>query len=301
MKIANIEVGGKQRVAVITEDGVIDLSEQLGAALDDAPRLWTLGTPVDELARNCIKRALPRIPLAAVKFLPPLLRPDKVLGVGMNYHSFVAAAREIGFQIPANRVWFLRPRGCITGPDADVWLPRGSTDFDYEVELTVVIGRRCRRVSIEEASAVIAGYTVANDMTLRSQVPRSLVFAKSCDTHTPIGPWIVTPDEVGDVQSLAVKTWVNGELRQNGSTADMIASCHELVAEVSAICTLNPGDIIMTGTPDGCGIFHRPPRGLAAGDVVKLEIEGIGTIENRIVNEPEDCSIRLENSCARTR
>jgi 2-keto-4-pentenoate hydratase/2-oxohepta-3-ene-1,7-dioic acid hydratase in catechol pathway len=296
MKLANIELNGSRRVALIVKDEAIDITAHLAGALDDAPRFWALGVAVKELAERCFKSAAPRIPLESAKLLSPVLHPDKILGVGMNYHSFVASAREIGIPIPPNRVWFLRPRGCIAGPRDDVWLPRGATDFDYEVELAIVIGQRCRNVTATQAPSVIAGYTIANDMTLRSQVAKSLVFAKSFDTHTPIGPWIVTADEAGDVQSLAVKTWVNGHLRQEGNTADMIAHCHELVAEISEVCTLNPGDLIMSGTPDGCGVFHRPPRGLSDGDVVKLEIERIGVIENRVVDEPgmEDDLRRIE-------
>ncbi len=291
MKLANIEVNGLPGVALIVQDEAIDISAQLGEARDDATKLWATGTAVDELAERCIRSAAPRIPLEFVKLLPPVRHPDKILGVGMNYHSFVAAAREIGIPIPPHRVWFLRPQCCIVGPRDNVWLPNGATDFDYEVELTIVIGRRCRYVTAAQAPTVIAGYTIANDMTLRKQVPKSLVFAKSFDTHTPIGPWIVTADEIGDLRSLAVKSWVNGELRQDGNTADMICGCHELVAEISAVCTLNPGDLIMTGTPNGCGVFRHPPVGLAAGDVVRLEIERIGMIENRIVDEPDEPAV----------
>jgi 2-keto-4-pentenoate hydratase/2-oxohepta-3-ene-1,7-dioic acid hydratase in catechol pathway len=164
-------------------------------------------------------------------------------------------------------------------------LPRNADDLDYEVELAVVIGRRCRYVSSANAGSVIAGFTIANDLTLRKRVSKSLVLAKSFDTHTPLGPWLVTPEEIENPHSLAVRAWVNGELRQNSSTAEMIAGCYELVAEISSACTLNPGDIILTGTPNGCGIFERPPAGLAIGDVLRMEIEGIGMIENRVVDE----------------
>ena len=126
---------------------------------------------------------------------------------------------------------------------------------------------------------------MANDLTLRKRVAKSLVLAKSFDTHTPLGPWLVTPEEIENLHNLAVKAWVNGKLRQNSSTAEMITGCYELVSEISSACTLNPGDIILTGTPDGCGIFQRPPVGLAIGDVLKMEIEGIGMIQNRIVDE----------------
>jgi 2-keto-4-pentenoate hydratase/2-oxohepta-3-ene-1,7-dioic acid hydratase in catechol pathway len=286
VKLANIESGGRAHVALVVGEELIDLTAQLGAELDDVPKFLALGEEGRALAARYLKSTATRMPLSSVKLCRPVRYPDKILGVGMNYHSFTAAARGIGMPIPTARVWFLRPRGCVTGPQDDVWLPSGADDFDYEVELAVVIGRQCRNVSAADAAAVIGGYTVANDMTLRKQVAKSLVLAKSFDTHTPLGPWIVTPDEIGDLNNLAVKTWVNGELRQNGNTSDMIAGCSELIAELSAVCTLNPGDFILTGTPAGSGIFRPPPWGLAAGDVVKLEIERIGMIENRIVEEP---------------
>jgi 2-keto-4-pentenoate hydratase/2-oxohepta-3-ene-1,7-dioic acid hydratase in catechol pathway len=251
------------------------------------PAFLSMGTEAGALADRC-RRTAPRLPLSAVKLRSPVLRPDKILGVGMNYHSFVAAVQRIGVPLPTNnRIWFSRPTACIAGPYDDVWLPRDAHDFDYEAELAIVIGQRCRYVSLNDAPAVIAGFTVANDLTLRERVLKSLVLGKSFDTHTPLGPWIVTADELGDPHRLAVRSWVNGELRQQSNTSDMIASCYELVAEISAVCTLNPGDIILTGTPDGSGIFQSPPRALAAEDVVKVEIEGIGVIENRVLDEPE--------------
>ena len=270
MKIANFDLNGERRVALVVGDEAIDASAVYGNTLDDAPLFWALGPCVQTSAARCLKSSAPRLPLESMKLLAPILRPDKIIGVGMNYYSFVAAAKAIGLPVPAQLVWFLRPKGCIVGPYDDVWLPPGASDFDYEVELAIVIGQRCRNVSSAQAHSVIAGYTVANDMTLRKQVAKSLVFAKSFDTHTPIGPWIVTAEEIGDIHSLAVRTWVNGELRQQGNTADMICGCHELVAEISTVCTLNRGDIILTGTPGGCGIFQRPPSGLADADTVPV-------------------------------
>jgi 2-keto-4-pentenoate hydratase/2-oxohepta-3-ene-1,7-dioic acid hydratase in catechol pathway len=285
MKLAHVEAGGRRFFASVTNDEVIDLTSELKDGFTDVLRICTQADTVQDLAQRCQKKT-PRLPLGSVRLLAPVPDTSRILGVGMNYHSFVAAAQRAGLPLPASRIWFLRPRCCITGPYDDVWLPQGATDLDYENELTIVIGRRCRAVSVADARQVIGGFTVGNDMTLRSLVARSLVFAKSFETHTPLGPWIVTPDELDDVGSLALKTWVNGELRQNGTTADMVASGYELIAEISSVCALNPGDLIMTGTPDGCGIFARPPQGLAPGDVVRLEIEGIGAIENRIVAEP---------------
>jgi 2-keto-4-pentenoate hydratase/2-oxohepta-3-ene-1,7-dioic acid hydratase in catechol pathway len=286
MKLANIKLNGGWRVALVVDDELVDLTAQLGEDVDDALKFLELGEEGRAIAEKLSKSAMPRLAMDSVRFGSPVLRADKVLGVGMNYHSFVAAARHIGMPIPPDPIWFLRPRGCISGPYDDIWLPRDANDLDYEVELAVIIGQRCRYVSSANAASVIAGFSVANDLTLRKRVSKSLVLAKSFDTHTPLGPWLVTPEEIENPHNLSVRAWVNGKLRQSSSTADMITGCYELVAEISSACTLNPGDIILTGTPDGCGVFEHPPTGLAAGALVKMEIEAIGVIENRIVHEP---------------
>lgn len=286
MKLASIDLNGLARVGVIVGEEFVDLTEQLGVEVGDVAKFLALGAEARALAEGCVKSRTPRISLDSVKLRSPILQGDKILGVGMNYHSFVAAARRLGLALPRERIWFYRPRGCITGPYDDVWLPRTAIDLDYEVELAIIIGRRCRYVTSAEAPAVVGGFTVANDLTLRERVLKSIVFGKSFDTHTPMGPWIVTPEEIGDLRSLAVRTWINGALRQESTTAEMIADCYELIVEISSVCTLNPGDIILTGTPDGSGIFQHPPSSLAVGDVVKVEIERIGTLENRVVDEP---------------
>jgi 2-keto-4-pentenoate hydratase/2-oxohepta-3-ene-1,7-dioic acid hydratase in catechol pathway len=271
---------------VVSGDEVIDLNAALGIGLHDVAAFLAWGAEGRAQAERCLRSAAPRLPLSSVELRSPIVQADKILGVGMNYHSFVAAVRRAGMNIPTQRIWFQRPRSCIVGPHDDVWLPRDANDLDYEAELAVIIGRRCRRVSSSEAPSVVAGFTVANDLTLRERVARSPVLGKSFDTHTPLGPWIVTSDEIGDPHGLTMRTWVNAELRQQANTADMISDCYELIAEISAVCTLNPGDIILTGTPEGCGAFHRPPLALTTGDIVKIEIEGIGVIENRVVVEP---------------
>ena len=286
MKLATVDSNGLSRVAIVLKEELVDLTSQLGVKSNDLSKFLAMGPEARALAERCIRSATTRLAMSSVKFQSPIPRAEKLLGVGMNYHSCVAAARRLGITVPTERLWFYRPWGCISGPHDDIWLPRNATDFDYEAELAVVIGRRCRYVNLAAAPEVVAGFTVANDFTLRDRVFKSVVLGKSFDTHTPLGPWIVTPDEIGDPHDLAVKTWVNGDLRQQSSTADMIASCFELIVEISSVCTLNPGDIILTGTPDGSGIFRRPPLALAANDVVRIEIEGIGVIQNRVVDEP---------------
>ena len=285
MKLANIRSSGATRLAAVIGDEVFDLTAHLGPRFSEVTRFLALGPEAHDMARRCLKSEAVGVPVSSVELLSPILPGDKILGVGMNYRSFIAAAQRIGMPVPTDRIWFLRPRGCIAGPYDDVWLPRGAEDFDYEAELVIVIGRSCRHVSASAAKGVVAGFTVANDLTLRQRVLKSTVLGKSFDTHTPLGPWLVTQDEI-EPHELAVRTWVNGQLRQESNTAELIANCYELVSEISSLCTLNAGDVILTGTPAGSGIFQDPPSALKIGDVVRIEIDGIGAIENRVVDEP---------------
>ena len=209
-----------------------------------------------------------------------------VLGIGMNYSDGVVEARAAGLVLPSHTIWFGRPIAALTGPYDPVWFPPGCDDLDYEGELVVVIGRRCHRVSAADAPAVIGGYTVGNDVTMRRRALVSAVLGKSYATHAPVGPVIVTPDEIGDPHALEIRTWLNGELRQHGNSAAMLLDCYAIVEALSAVMILVPGDLIFTGTPAGCGALSIPPRMLRPGDVVRIEIERIGVIENRVVESP---------------
>ena len=191
---------------------------------------------------------------------------------------------------PQHPTIFNKQSTCVVGPYDSVHLPRASKLLDYEGELGFVIGRRCRHVSRDDAREVIAGYTVVNDVSLRDwqlRIP-TWTIGKSFDTHGPIGPWIVTADEIPDPHQLALRTWVNGELRQESNTKELIFDCFTLVEHLSTAFTLEPGDVIATGTPAGVGIGLKPPQFLTAGDSVRIEIEGIGAIENPIIDEPEE-------------
>jgi 2-keto-4-pentenoate hydratase/2-oxohepta-3-ene-1,7-dioic acid hydratase in catechol pathway len=286
MRFATYEHDGARKVGVVNGAELIDLTTELGEPCHDVMDLLALGEQGLDVAKRVAMRASRRVSIDAVKLLPPVLRPEKLLGVGMNYHSFIRGARQIGMPIPENPIWFYRPSGCLVGYHGDIWLPRGASDLDYEVELAIVIGRECRDVSISEAPAVIGGFTIGNDVTLRGRASKSMVFGKSFDTHMPLGPSLVTPDEVGDPHQLAVRAWVNGDLRQDSSTSDMITNCYELISMISTHCTLRSGDIILTGTPDGCGFLHNPPTALMAGDLVRLEIERLGVMENGVIEAP---------------
>jgi 2-keto-4-pentenoate hydratase/2-oxohepta-3-ene-1,7-dioic acid hydratase in catechol pathway len=228
-----------------------------------------------------------RHPLDEVRLLAPVL-PRKFLAIGLNYADHIA---ESGMEAPEFPVFFNKQVTCVVGPGDDVHLPRVSNLLDYEGELAVVIGTRCRHVPAERAHEVIAGYTIANDVSVRDWQLRTptMTMGKSFDTHGPLGPWLVTPDELGDPHDLAIKTYVNDELRQDGNTGEMIYDCYEQVAHLSQAFTLEPGDVIATGTPAGIGAVRQPfPEGLLkVGDVVRVQIDGIGELVNTVVAEPD--------------
>jgi 2-keto-4-pentenoate hydratase/2-oxohepta-3-ene-1,7-dioic acid hydratase in catechol pathway len=225
--------------------------------------------------------------LGDVHLLAPA-RPRKFLGIGLNYADHIA---ESGMEPPEFPVFFNKQATCVVGPGEDVHMPRVSNLLDYEGELAIVIGERCRHVPEQRAHEVIAGYTIANDLSVRDWQLRTptMTLGKSFDTHGPLGPWMVTADELGDPHALAIKTWVNDELRQDGNTREMIYDCFQQVAHLSQAFTLEPGDVIATGTPAGIGAVRQPfPEGLLkVGDTVRVEIDGIGSLENTVIEEPE--------------
>jgi 2-keto-4-pentenoate hydratase/2-oxohepta-3-ene-1,7-dioic acid hydratase in catechol pathway len=228
-----------------------------------------------------------RHPLEEVRLLAPVL-PRKFLAIGLNYADHIA---ESGMEAPEFPIFFNKQATCVVGPGSDVHMPRVSSLLDYEGELGIVIGTRCRHVPEDRAHEVIAGYTITNDLSVRDWQLRTptMTMGKSFDTHGPVGPWLVTGDELGDPHRLAIRTFVNDELRQDGNTASMLFDCFQQVAHLSEAFTLEPGDVIATGTPAGVGAVREPfPEGLLkVGDTVRIEIDGIGALENTVVEEPE--------------
>ena len=219
-----------------------------------------------------------------VRLLAPIRRPGKVICVGLNYHDH---CREQSVEPPAYPILFSKFANAVADPGATVTRPAATEQLDLECELGVVIGRRASRIGRDEAAAAIFGYTVVNDVTMRDiqREDRQWLRAKGSDGFAPMGPAVVTADEIGDPQLLAVRSSVNGETWQDSSTAEMIFDVATIVAFASRTITLEPGDVIATGTPAGVGHYQRPPRYLAGGDVMRCEIEGIGAIENPLVDE----------------
>ena len=221
------------------------------------------------------------IPMSSVHLQAPL-RPGKLIGVGLNYREH---ARETGQPIPERPLLFAKFPSAVTAPSGPIRLPDYTAELDYEGELAVVIGTTAKDVSTADSLSHVFGYAVMNDVSARDLQRREpqWVLAKSGDTFAPWGPWITTADEVADPQDLAIRTCVNGELRQDGHTSDMVFSVAELVAYISARMTLEPGDVITTGTPAGVGAGFSPPRFMSAGDQVRIEIDGLGRIEHGVV------------------
>jgi 2-keto-4-pentenoate hydratase/2-oxohepta-3-ene-1,7-dioic acid hydratase in catechol pathway len=289
MRLTTFTQRGARRIGVVTDDGIVDLAAAEPSLPRDMIALLAGGSDALTTARAAAGRRGPRLALADVTLDAPVPRPPKFLAIGLNYADHV---KESGLDAPPFPVFFNKQSTCVTGPYAPIHLPRVSPLLDYEGELAFVIGRRCRHVPRDRAAQVIAGYLVCNDVSVRDWQLRTptMTMGKSFDTHGPLGPWLVTADEVGDPHALELRTWVNGELRQHSNTRELIYDCFAQVEHLSTAFTLEPGDVITTGTPSGVGGARQPPAFLRAGDVVRIEIEHIGTIENRVIEEPEEAA-----------
>jgi 2-keto-4-pentenoate hydratase/2-oxohepta-3-ene-1,7-dioic acid hydratase in catechol pathway len=230
--------------------------------------------------------------LDEVRLLSPVPEPQKFLGVWLNYRDHVEEliAKGIATAAPESPVFFSKMSSCVVGPGDPIVVPTVSTLVDYEAELAVVIGARCRNVSANDAMGVVAGFTVCNDVSVRDWQLRAptMLLGKSFDTHGPLGPVLVTPEELGPVRGRRVRTWLNGELLQDGTTDDLIFGVGELIELLSTVCTLEPGDVIATGTPGGIGALRKPARWLTPGDVVVTEVEGVGRLENPVVAQAKE-------------
>jgi 2-keto-4-pentenoate hydratase/2-oxohepta-3-ene-1,7-dioic acid hydratase in catechol pathway len=285
MKLATFTHGTTTRIGVVDDTEIVDLAAAAPELPRDMVAFLEAGAPAVEAARRAADGTRGRIRFGDFRVEASIRRPPKFLAIGLNYADHVAESR---MQKPEFPVFFNKQSTCVTGPRDLIHRPRVSTMLDYEGELGFVIGRRCRYVPKERAAEVIAGYLVVDDVSVRDWQFRAqtMTLGKSFDTHGPIGPWIVTPDDVGDPHVLELKTWVNGELRQHSNTRELIYDCFDQVATLSAAFTLEPGDVVATGTPGGVGVAQG--KFLVPGDVVRIEIEQIGAIENRVVEEPQD-------------
>lgn len=279
MQIAAFERHGTEGIGIVVPDGIVDLSPRLpgAATIIEVITCWSEYHSLFASAA----RSPADFALADIRLLAPVPRPGKILAIGLNYADHV---RETGLPMPKAQIWFSKHGNGINAPFGSIEKPPVSDALDYEAELVAIIGKRCRNVPKAHAKEVIFGYCVGNDVSVRDWQLRSpqWMIGKSFDSHAPIGPWITTADQF-QPEGQKITASVNGELRQRSTLDQLIFDCADQIAELSQAMTLEPGDLIFTGTPGGVGMGFQPPRYLAVGDVVRVEIEGLGAIENHVV------------------
>ncbi len=278
MRLVRVGESGRERAAVLGASGeVLRLPDTIG---DFNASFFERGV-ADEVRRLRDSGTLLPIGAEPLRFGPPIAKPEKIIGIGVNYRDH---ARETGAAVPTEPIIFMKAPNSMVGPNDEILIPRGSTKTDWEVELGVVIGQRARYLeSPDEAKSVIAGYCVSNDVSEREfQLERGGLWdkGKSAETFNPLGPWLVTANDVPDPQNLRLRLSVNGEVRQDGTTADMIFGVNHLVWYISQFMVLEPGDLINTGTPSGVSNGHDDVPFLQAGDVLELSVDGLGTQRN---------------------
>jgi 2-keto-4-pentenoate hydratase/2-oxohepta-3-ene-1,7-dioic acid hydratase in catechol pathway len=283
MRLARFWVSGELRVGVVDGDDIIDVTQ---AAQGDTDLVNLLYRRRAEVASYAADGGSGRRPWRDADLAPPVA-PRKFFAIGLNYADHIEEAQ---LDRPTVPMFFNKQPTCVVGSRAQIELPRASEHLDYEGELGIVIGRRCRHVTPELAPEVIAGYLIVNDVSVRDWqfASPTITLGKSWDTHGPIGPWLTAADAIGDPHDLELSTFVNGELRQRSNTKHMVFDCFDQIAHLSTVCTLEPGDVIATGTPSGVGAVMTPPRFLRPGDLVRIEIEGLGALENSVILEPDD-------------
>ena len=278
MKLLRFDDKGTARLGVARGDDIVVLdgwATMLAIIAGGAEALADVARQRNAAART--------VPLKDARLLAPLERPGKYLAIGMNYAKHLEEAKRMGQPTPSQQFWFNKQTSCIAGPYDDIE-PGVTQMLDYEAELGVVIGKPAKGVSEADAKSHVFGYVVANDVSARDWQRHSPTFTmgKSFDTHGPIGPWIVTADEIADPHALKVRCLVNGEVRQDSDTSQLIYNVWQQIAYLSTAFTLEPGDLLATGTPEGVGVGMTPPTFLKPGDVVRCEVEGVGAIENRV-------------------
>lgn len=283
MKLAKFSIDGKVTHGLVTETGVIDFSK-IGLPYKDIQAIIDAGDTALNTIRTMTVELEPHYKLSEVTLLAPISRPGKFLAIGMNYKKHEEEVEKSGIEKRSNQTWFNKQITCINDPFGNI-VPGVTEQLDYEVELGLIIGKKSKYLTKENVRDAIFGYLVVNDVSARDWQFHTPTFTmgKSFDTHGPIGPWIVTADEIENPQNLDIRCYVNGELRQSNNTAEMIYSINDQLIYLSKAFTLEPGDLIATGTPEGVGLALEPQIFLQPGDIVKCEVQHIGVIENRVV------------------
>lgn len=282
MKLARFDAGQGPGAGLVLEDGIVDL-RKAGKGFESISSIIAGGDAAINRLKALYASAAADYTLAEVRLLAPIERPGKFLAIGMNYQKHVAESARIGVAAPKQQLWFNKQTSCISGP-YDPIKPGVTEQLDYEVELGIVIGKPAKHATEHTAQQHIFGYVVVNDVSARDWQFHSPTFTmgKSFDTHGPIGPWIVTADEIPDLHALDLRCYVNGELRQSSNTREMIHNVYRQIEYLSTAFTLESGDLLATGTPEGVGIGMSPATFLKVGDVVRCEIDGVGAIENMV-------------------
>ena len=290
MKIARYQHKGKECYGIMQPKRLLclpalakrlktDLPSEIEAFIADQ----TAQKTAEELLMKAKSRALTAvsIPLNEARLLAPIASPPKILCLGLNFATHVTETKE---KPPEEPVIFMKPHNAIAGPNDKIIKRPFVNELDYEGELAIIIGKKAKDVPVSEALKYVFGYTILNDVSARDFQFRGSQWTpgKSFDTFAPMGPCITMSNQLPDPGNLRIKTWINGELRQNGNTRDMIFNIAQIIYHLSRVITLEPCDVIATGTPSGVAMAMKPPKWLNAGDVIRIEIEGIGTLENTI-------------------
>ena len=286
MKLLRLETAGGAELGVLRGEEIVALNS-LRSRYPTMLSIVAGGEEALAEVREAMTAQIETVALEGARLLAPIERPGKYLAIGMNYREHVEESARVGVAAPKQQLWFNKQTTCLSGP-FDPIAPGVTEQLDYEAELGVVIGRPAKYVLEADAPKHVFGYFVANDVSARDWQFHSPTFTlgKSFDTHGPIGPWITTADEVADPQALQLSCSVNGEVRQSTRTSEMIFDIWKQIAYLSTAFTLESGDLIATGTPEGVGGAMQPPRFLKPGDVVRCEIEGLGAIENTVAAAP---------------
>jgi 2-keto-4-pentenoate hydratase/2-oxohepta-3-ene-1,7-dioic acid hydratase in catechol pathway len=289
MKLACFDGVGGAGFGVVEGDEVADVRRVLPYLSPNPVDILAGGQEALRLVATAAKSA-PKLRLSDVRLTAPVARPGKILGIGLNYRDH---AKETGREAPTTQMWFNKQKTSVNDPFAPIMMPTVSSALDYEVELVVVIGRRGRHVPRARAHEIIGGYMVGNDVSVRDwqKATPTMIMGKGFDTHAPAGPWITTPDEAGDITNMRLRCFVNGEKRQDGVAGDMVFDVPAQIEHLTKAFTLEPGDLIFTGTPAGVGVAHTPPNFMKIGDTVRMEIDRLGAIEAVIGKESSETRI----------
>ena len=284
MKLATFDAGAGPQPGAVTGDRIVPLHAAAPGLPGDMIGLISAWPALEREVRRIADAGAGAVPLDQVRLLAPIRRPGKIMAIGLNYADHIA---ESNMGTPEHQIWFSKAPTAANGPYDPIQVPKVSQTLDYEAELVAVVGKGGRHIAKSDAAGAVFGYCCGNDATERAWQHRTTqwVLGKSFDTHAPFGPWITTADEVADPHALSIRCLVNGEARQDSNTRNLVFNVWDQIEQLSQAMTLEPGDLIFTGTPGGVGAAMNPRRFLRDGDRVRVEIEGLGALDNPCANE----------------